>query len=84
MCLKLEHKMEFKLFSWEKVWKKGKAEKNPSTCLFSFTFKWHNHQSNLDGDEHPLGTLSGSTEMVTIYNQIMYTEMTPLWECECE
>lgn len=30
MCLKLEHKIEFKLFSWEKVWKKRKAEKKSS------------------------------------------------------
>lgn len=62
MCLKLEHKIEFKLFSWEKVWKKSG---NLSTLLY-------NHQINLDG------ALSGSTEMVTVYNQTMYTEMTPL------
>lgn len=77
MYLKLEHKINFKSFSWEKVWKKGKAE-NKSNWFVQFFVKWCNHQCNWDNDEHPLGTLSVITEMVTVYNQVIYTEMTEL------
>lgn len=65
MCLKLE-----------KVWKKGKAESKSSPGLFGFSFKWYAHQDKLAGNDYPLETLSVSTEVVTIYNQIIHTEMT--------
>lgn len=39
--------------------------------------------NNWDNDKHPVGTLSVITEMVTVYTQMIYTEMT-LWGHECE
>lgn len=39
MCLKLEHKIEFQLLSWEKVWRKERQKKKSSQWFVQFSLQ---------------------------------------------
>lgn len=77
MCLKLEHKIKLN-HSVEKKYERKERQKRNLTSLFNFLCDWCNNQSNRDNDKHLLGALSVITEMVNVYSQMIYTEMTQL------